>query len=141
MHHTHSANILRLLDILQQDRQITIRLLSEDLNIGKTACQDILPGVDRKKTECQIRSALTLEQKGGSFYKLCRTLETAKKDNLFCLPLSLDMKHDAYSATHKQKDQTQSREAQTRVPGRSLVPRLGAWGGRGKLIAISHCRV
>jgi len=43
-------------------------------------------------------------------------LKTAKKDDPFCLPSSLDMKHGAYSATHKQKDQTQSREAETRLP-------------------------
>lgn len=34
------------------------------------------------------------------------------------------MKHGDYSATHKQKDQTLSREAQTRLPWRSLVPSL-----------------
>jgi len=30
-------------------------------------------------------------------------LENAKKDDPFCLPSSLDMKHGDYSATHKQK--------------------------------------
>jgi len=60
----------------------TIRMLSEDLNIGKTACQDILPGViDRKKLNARlVPRCLTLEQKGWSFCKLRRTFGNRKKE-------------------------------------------------------------
>jgi hypothetical protein len=48
------------------------------LNIGKTACQDILPGFTyRKKNECQTHTALTPEQKEDRSASFAKLLETA----------------------------------------------------------------
>jgi len=93
-------------------------------------------GYWQEKTKCQTRTALSNSRTKRRIVLqvLPNVWKLQKRNDPFCLPSSLFMKHGAYSATHKQKTKRKVERHKLACLEEASCPDFG----RG-LIAISHC--
>jgi hypothetical protein len=109
-----------------KNRQITARMLSEEMSMSKTVCHEILTeDLGKRKLNARLVTRSPNEEQKEDRSEICANLwKLQARMTYSAVPSSLRMKHGAYSTPRKQKDQVQTGEAQTHLPRRKLVPCL-----------------
>jgi hypothetical protein len=110
----------------KKNRQITVRMLSEEMSMSKTVCHEILTEeLDKRKLNARLIIRSPNEDQTADRSAICADLwKLQARMTYSAVPSSLKMKHGVFSTPRKQKDKVQTGEAQTHLPRRKLVPCL-----------------